>query len=203
MHQGLAALAEEASGGPPAVSAIRSLFTRVKSAGALFANREAMKVVIGKQTILARGCLNPRTFSKPESREVWLQRVRANYWQYRSLYTILFAVVLVYTVLSSPLLLLGLAMVAGAWAYAFVIKSPESPIEVFGVELRSRQKLMALAPFTLLVVVLTGMINSLIWVLVLTFVLALPHASFHEVPEMDALDALELEGLQSGVPTLP
>ena len=34
-----------------------------------------------------------------------------------------------------------------------------------------------------------------------TVLLALPHASFHEVVELDALDALELEGLQSGIPT--
>ena len=59
--------------------------------------------------------------------------------------------------------------------------------EIIGVELRSRQKLMALAPFSLLVVVFTGMINSFIWVFIVTVLLALPHASFHDVPEMDAL----------------
>ena len=138
----------------------------------------------------------------------------------------------IYTVLSSPLLLLGLSLLAGAWAYAFVLTSPETPITIAGFELRRREKLFALAPFSILVVTLCGLINSIVWCVLLTVLLALPHASFHEVTphpddensrpahraphslpsagqhlltlscapaqvvEMDALDALELEGLK-------
>ena len=112
---------------------------------------------------------------------------------------ILFVLVLVYTVLSSPLLLLGLCTLAGAWAYAFVLTSPETPITIAGFELRRREKLFALIPFTILVVTLCGLINSVVYVLFMTGFLAVPHASFHEVVELDALDALELEGLQPGV----
>ena len=110
---------------------------------------------------------------------------------------ILLVVVMVYTVLSSPLLLFGLTILAGAWAYAFVLTSPETPITIAGYELRRREKLVALAPFSILVVTMCGLINSLVYVVFLTVLLALPHASFHEAPEMDALDALELEGLQA------
>ena len=49
-----------------------------------------------------------------------------------------------------------------------------------------------------LVVLLCGLINSIVYCLVMTAFLALPHASFHEVVELDALDALELEGLAAG-----
>ena len=94
---------------------------------------------------------------------------------------ILFVAVAVYTVLSSPLLLLGLSLLAGAWAYAFVLTSPETPITIAGFELRRREKLFALAPFSILVVTLCGLINSIVWCVVLTVLLALPHASFHEV----------------------
>ena len=66
--------------------------------------------------------------------------------------------------------------------------------------MRRREKLLALAPFSILVVVLCGLINSFIYVIFLTVLLSLPHASCHEVVEMDALDALELEGLQSAIP---
>ena len=111
---------------------------------------------------------------------------------------ILFVVVMLWVVLSSPLLLLGLTVLAGAWAYAFVLNAPETPIMVAGVELGRKEKLFALAPFSILVVTLCGLINSLIYVLVLSTFLSLPHASFHEVAELDALDALELEGLQAG-----
>lgn len=198
MHPGLAALAEEATA-PPGGGLFSKLVTYAKS---MVVNRENVKLVVSKGMILARGAFSFRSFSKPENREVWLQRVRANFSFYRSLYAVLFLVVLVYYVLSSPTLLFGIFLVAGAWAYAFILKKPEDPIDVFGVELRSRQKLMALAPFSLLVVVFTGMINSFIWVFIVTVLLALPHASFHDVPELDALDALELEGLNSGVPSV-
>ena len=50
---------------------------------------------------------------------------------------ILFVLVLVYTVLSSPLLLLGLATIGGAWTYAFVLNAPETPINVAGYEVRA------------------------------------------------------------------
>ena len=64
--------------------------------------------------------------------------MRGNFAHYRSLYSILFVVVALYTVLSSPLLLLGLTIIAGAWAYAFVLNSPETPINIAGVELARR-----------------------------------------------------------------
>ena len=51
----------------------------------------------------------------------------------------------------------------------------------------------------MLVIALCGLINSLFYVVFLTVMLAMPHASFHDIPEIDALDALELEGLNSGV----
>ena len=94
---------------------------------------------------------------------------------------ILFVAVGIYTVLSSPLLLLGLSLLAGAWADAFVLTSPETPITIAGFELRRREKLFALAPFSILVVTLCGLINSIVWCVLLTVLLALPHASFHEV----------------------
>ena len=104
--------------------------------------------------------------------------------------------------LSSPWLLLGLTVISGAWAYAFVLTSPETPITIAGFELRRREKMLALAPFSLLVVLLCGLINSIIYVVLVSVLLSLPHASFHEVVEMDALDALELEGLKTDVPVV-
>ena len=93
-------------------------------------NREAIKLAVGKQVILARGFFDPRAFSKPADREAWLGRVRANFAHYRSLYGVLFAIVLLYDVLSSPFLLLGLTVIAGAWSYAFVLNAPEDPVTI-------------------------------------------------------------------------
>ena len=110
MHPGLAALAED-----QASSSAGAMLAKLKS---LITNREEIRMAIGKQTILARSFFAPTAFSKPESRDIWLQRVRANFAHYRSIYAILFAAVAVYTVLSSPWLLFGLSVIGGAFAYA-------------------------------------------------------------------------------------
>ena len=49
-------------------------------------------------------------------------------------------------------------------------------------------------------VTITGMINSLLYVVVLSSIVSLPHASLHIPAEFDELDALELEGLAPAVP---
>ena len=154
----------------------------------------------GRAKVLSRSFFNPREFSKPVDRTEWLQRVRSNAGHYKLIYSVVFVSALVYTILSSPLLLLGMAATAGAWAYAFVLTSPDTALQVFGFELRRREKLIALVPFSILVVTLTGMINSLIYVLCISSCISLPHASFHEVSELDALDALELQGLAAPDP---
>lgn len=61
----------------------------------------------------------------------------------------------------------------------------------------SREKLVALVPFSLLVVTFTGMLNSLFWIFCCSSFVAVPHAVCHEVGELDALDALELDALTS------
>ena len=174
MHAGLAALADETTRGPPGATLFASLVARVKAAAT---NREAIRLAVGRQVILARGFVDPRSFSKPAAQEQALTRIRANFAHYRSLCAspmtaaelkklapwqrpadpapavvltfispsrgadgILFMVVLVYTVLSSPLLLLGLSVLAGAWAYCFILTKPEDPVTIAGYELRRREK---------------------------------------------------------------
>ena len=83
---------------------------------------------------------------------------------------------------------------------AFVIQPPEATLEVFGFQLKRREKLLVLVPFSILVVTITGMINSLLYVIVLSSIVSLPHASLHIPAEFDELDALELEGLAPAVP---
>jgi len=45
-----------------------------------------------------------------------------------------------------------------------------------------------------------GALSSLVWVLFISSLVALPHAVTHEKPELDALDQLELEGAHLGEP---
>ena len=198
MHAGLAALAEE--GDPVAAGLFQSLVSRVKT---FAGSTENVRTQAGKLAILARTFFAPTQFSKPANRTEALARMTANARHYKSIYTVFFFLVLLYTLLSSPLLLIGLSTVAGAWLYSFVLTNQDEPLQLFGFELRRREKLLALVPFSLIVVLLCGLVNSLISVCFFTAVLCVPHASFHEVTEFDALDRLELEGLQSGVPSIP
>jgi len=156
--------------------------------------------MLGKLVVTGRTFLSPTAFSKPADRTEWVKRLRANLSFFRNIYLLIFLAVLVYTVLSSPLLLVGLSMLAGAWIYSFILTNQEEALTIGGFEMRRREKLIVLIPFSILVVTLCGLINSLIYVLVLASLLIGPHASFHEAAELDALDALELEGLQSGIP---
>ena len=164
----------------------------------MVSNTEETRVAVGKLVILARAFVAPTAFSKPADRSECLRRVRANVSHFRNIYGLIFIAVMIYTVLSSPMLLFGLFILASAWVYAFVLTNQEEALTIAGFEMRRREKLFALVPFTILVVTLSGMINSLLWVLILSSLIALPHASFHEPHELDALDALELEGLKSG-----
>lgn len=82
MHAGLAALADETAAMPPGASLFSSLISRVKAAAS---NREAIRLAVGRQVILARGFVDPRSFSKPAAQEQVLARIRANFAHYRSL----------------------------------------------------------------------------------------------------------------------
>jgi len=191
MHPGLAALA-----GDSAPSGMFSSF--VSRAKGFLGNTEETRVALGKLAILARAFISPTAFSKPADRSECLRRIRANVSHFRNIYGIVFIVVMVYTVLSSPMLLMGLCILAGAWLYSFVLTNQDEALSIAGFELRRREKLIVLVPFSILIVTLSGMINSLLWVFILSSLIALPHASFHEPHELDALDRLELEGLKSG-----
>ena len=68
------------------------------------------------------------------------------------IYGVIFVVCLVYTILSSPMLLLGLAAMLSMWFYSFVLISPDTPLVACGFELKRREKLVVLVPLSLLVV---------------------------------------------------
>jgi hypothetical protein len=154
---------------------------------------------LGTHALLARAFISPTQFSKPADLAECLRRVRYNLSHFRYHYGMIYVFVLVWTILSSPQLLIGLLVLAAAWMYCFVLTNQDEALAIGGFELRRREKLLVLVPFSILVVTLSGMINSLVYVVILSTLIALPHASFHEPHELDALDQLELEGLKSGM----
>jgi len=173
--------------------ALKAVLSKAKG---IVSNRAALELQLAKVRVLSRSFFNPLEFSKPPDRAQCLHRIQVNAAHYKAIYGLVVITCLVYTILSSPLLLLGLALMLAAWLYAFVLNPADATITVCGQELRRREKFVLLIPFSLLVVLVTGLINSLFSVLMFSALIAVPHASFHECGELDALDALELQGLQ-------
>jgi len=175
---------------PPAPGIFKKVLETARS---LLGNKAMLASLLGTIRVLARSAFNPLEFSRPASQAECLQRIRTNGWHFRQLYGIVFVSCLIYTILSSPLLLFGMLMLVGAWVYAFVLQAPGATLEVAGFQLKRREKLLVLVPFSILVVTLTGMINSLLYVVVLSSIVSGPHAALHIPAEFDELDALELE----------
>jgi hypothetical protein len=100
-------------GGSVPVSALSISWLR----GAIWDNVRALYSSHRARTlVLARTFVNPLKFSRPEDQGEALSRVRANWGTYRLFYGVVYALVLVYTILSSPILLLGLFTIGGSWA---------------------------------------------------------------------------------------
>ena len=63
----------------------------------------------------AKSFVNPLQFSKPVDQTEALARLRANMKQFRMLYGALYFLLLICSILASPLLLLGVLLIGGGW----------------------------------------------------------------------------------------
>ena len=148
----------------------------------------------GKVKVLSRSFFNPGEFSKPASQADWLERVSVNAGHFKLLYALIFLPILVHTMLGSMWLRIGSGAMVLLWGYALL--RPE-PIKACGLELRDREKLYVLVPLSLLIGLMTGMINALLYATVLFACVTMPHMSFHNPARFDALDALELQAMNA------
>ena len=64
---------------------------------------------------LLRECADPRLFSRPADQAEALVRVRANFGAFRLLYGLIYLSFLTLSIITSPWLLCGLAIIGGAW----------------------------------------------------------------------------------------
>jgi hypothetical protein len=109
-----------------------------------------------KTVILARSFFNPLKFSRPANQAEALTRVRANWATYKLFYGVVYGLVLVYTILSSPILLLGLFSIGSSWAYLFVLHDAHAVVKVGDYELGRREKLLVLVPGSIVIIAITG-----------------------------------------------
>lgn len=117
----------------------------------------------GRATMLARSLINPSLYSRPPDVAAAQRRVQANWKRYRSVYVLFYVVLLVYTILSSPLLLLGLVLIGGSWVFLMVLHQPHEVVTVRGWALGRREKLLVLVPGSIIILPLSGAAPAGAW----------------------------------------
>jgi uncharacterized membrane protein YgcG len=176
---------------------------------------------LGTHALLARAFISPTQFSKPADLAECLRRVRYNLSHFRYHYGMIYVFVLVWTILSSPQLLIGLLVLAAAWMYCFVLTNhydamavttravavmavavmpvavavkavTVTPVDTAVMALALAigcfelsvqvYVVLVLVPYSIFIVTLPGMFNSLVFAVILSTLIALPHASFHATP---------------------
>merc|ERR1712232_1161178 len=131
-----------------------------------------------------------REYSKPQTREELISRVRANVAYFRLIYGATYLFVLLYSILTSPFILGEVVLVLGLWVYLFQIRPADEPVNLGGTVLGRKEKLLLMIPLTTFVAVLGGLISYLIWIMVLGSLIVGTHASFRNKIEANPLDEL-------------
>ncbi|KAM9488497.1 prenylated Rab acceptor protein 1 [Clarias gariepinus] len=133
--------------------------------------------------------VDQRKFSKPKNFGELCQRVVRNLDAFHSNYTFIFLGLILYCIISSPMLLIALAVFVGAF-YIIHLKSLESKLVVFGRELTQGHQLGLAGAVSLPVFWLAGAGTAVFWVLGATLAVIGSHAAFRELEQSDMEELL-------------
>ncbi|KAI1886233.1 hypothetical protein AGOR_G00211880 [Albula goreensis] len=135
------------------------------------------------------GFVDQRKFSKPRNFAELCQRVLRNLDNYQSNYIFIFLGLILYCIISSPMLLVALAVFVGAF-YIIHLRSLESKLVVFGRELTGGHQMGLAGAVSLPVFWLAGAGTAVFWVLGATLAVIGSHAAFHELEGADVEELL-------------
>ncbi|XP_053737099.1 prenylated Rab acceptor protein 1 [Synchiropus splendidus] len=133
--------------------------------------------------------VDQRKFSKPRNFGEFCQRVVKNVEVYNSNYTFIFLGLILYCIISSPMLLIALAVFVGAF-YAIHLKSLESKLVIMGKELTTPHQMGLAGAVSLPVFWLAGAGAAVFWVLGATLFVIGSHAAFRELEGSDMEELL-------------
>lgn len=133
--------------------------------------------------------VDQRKFSKPRNFGDLCKRVVKNVEIYNSNYTFIFLGLILYCIISSPMLLIALAVFAGAF-YIIHLKSLESKLVVLGKELTMPHQMSLAGAISLPVFWLAGAGAAVFWVLGATLFVIGSHAAFRELEGSDMEELL-------------
>ncbi|XP_054904120.1 prenylated Rab acceptor protein 1 [Poeciliopsis prolifica] len=137
--------------------------------------------------------VDQRKFSKPRNFGELCQRVVKNVEVYNSNYTFIFLGLILYCIISSPMLLIALAVFGGAF-YIIHLKSLESKLVILGKELTVPHQMGLAGAVSLPVFWLAGAGAAVFWVFGATLFVIGSHAAFRQLEGTD-LDELLMESV--------
>lgn len=133
--------------------------------------------------------VDQRKFSKPRNFGELCQRVVKNVEIYNSNYTFIFLGLIIYCIISSPMLLIALAVFGGAF-YIIHLKSLEKKLVIMGKELAVPHQMSLAGAVSLPVFWLAGAGAAVFWILGATLFVIGSHAAFREVEGSDLEELL-------------
>lgn len=151
-----------------------------------------------KQLILTRwkamkswgGFIDTSKMVLPANVQLWSRRLIKNLTNFQSNYLCVFVILLIYCILTSPLLLLALGASLGA-CYIVALKNAERPVKFFGHKLSLGQQYLAIAICSLPLFYIVGAGAAVFWVIGASlFVIGL-HASVYAIETVPDHNPLE------------
>lgn len=122
----------------------------------------------------------------PSSTTAWTRRCIRNLEHFHSNYLCVFFILVIYCVLTSPLLLLALAAALGA-CYLVALKNAESPMKIAGYKLSLGQQYIGIGCLSFPLFYAAGAGSAVFWVIGASFFVIGLHASIYAI-ESDASD---------------
>ncbi|XP_014345133.1 prenylated Rab acceptor protein 1 isoform X2 [Latimeria chalumnae] len=135
--------------------------------------------------------VDQKRFSKPKNFGEVCKRIVKNIDHYQSNYLFVFLGLILYCIISSPMLLIALVVFCGA-CYIIHLKTQESKLVLFGREVSAAHKYGVAGGVSFPFFWLAGAGSAVFWVLGATMVIIGSHAAFHELESAD-IDDLQME----------
>jgi len=129
--------------------------------------------------------LDTNAMRMPPSTAVWAKRVLRNVEHFNSNYLCVFLILMIYCILTSPILLLALAASLGA-CYIVALKNSESPIKLFGYKPSIGQQYIGVGVLSFPLFYLAGAGAAVFWVIGSSFFIIGLHASIYAIESLDS-----------------
>lgn len=137
--------------------------------------------------------VNINNFGKPESLPKWSKRLVGNVDHFQSNYVFVFVGLFVYCLLTSPLLLIALAALAGG-CHILRLRQQEKKLVLAGREVPLAHQYAGVALLSVPLFLIVGASSALFWVIGASFFVIMLHASFfrHETLALGSEEESEL-----------